>query len=853
MKIIHGSPPSYRDAIANMNITNTRARRALENGFPVAVESHCDDIRNPRVYTVCTPYGERSPMTLMGIDVPRRISNMCPVIQDETLMSRDPSTPSELLGQFFIDPTRVAAYVANRNIEPYDYADKAMNELASLWGRYVDDTHETMERRSTFDCIQRLSTSVFSYDIPTPRIGRDGADDVILTGDLAHLWKWSRMAKMPLQESMKEVFCDAIGAKEGGSFEERLRSSMKRIRDVPLFHVTDVTRQGMDFTQMTRTAVLTMKSIPCMLNDMYLRQANKAMSVVYPVNEIPIVPQSIFHAVGDDYRDGCVDGQVAQLHRLVEGNYRDLNNVLKMVRESKQRLAGSVSYHRHLLCARCGQDTTSLFTICEEVTETLSHKDDGSGCSCDGLVQNAGKFVTIQTKGNRRTFSLDCCRQVRRVCKGMPQYDKGDDRIGLFTEDQAKQIFERPCVIADCLQPMMRPDIGNQRGKYDNLSATVYVLVPFDRRATLEYLETEEGVAMPQADLLTIHNTVECVVPLLTTTEGLTEYRFEALAFRGKLTISVQAYGTTSIGRIPLFDPEATTKRLCLEMLDEDGRVKLHEYQHQLEYNQKRYMKTQGTMISITNFKRYKAPEKQDVVPIEMRTNWDEYGYTLVGALAANLILSARYGVRWLLSPFQFLFGIVCNTREQEDRAEKRLRKREDQKRKHDSLEPNWQRLQKEMEDELERLKGALETERHQTTQLSDQLNLAQLQLEYYEVVGQQDKRQIEQLTKTNEAILRDFKALKVAKEEQIQELETHVATLTRQLHDAQQQQQQQQRRHRRRTKKIRYCGAEARAGTGTGTGGGAGVGGSRGIGGIGIGNGIVSWVDGWETTVIAV
>ena len=123
---------------------------------------------------------------------------------------------------------------------------------------------------------------------------------------------------------------------------------------------------------------------------------------------------------------------------------------------------------------------------------------------------------------------------------------------------------------------MVLPDIGNQRSKYDNVSSTVYVLVPFDRQATLERLK-EEGVQDPQASLLTLHNVVECIVPIYSSSEGLVEYRCEALAFRGKHTISVQAYGKTAKGDVPLYDPESTTKRLSIEMLGEDGKVRLHQ------------------------------------------------------------------------------------------------------------------------------------------------------------------------------------------------------------------------------------------------------------------------------------
>ena len=768
MKVVHGAPPSYREEMAKMDIRSNRARDHLANGFPVAIDSHSDYSRDARIYTVCTPYCERSLMTLTGTDLPRRTSNMCPVVQDEMLLQREPLTPSELLGQFFLDPTRVTTYVKKRGIESYDYANKALNDIESLPGGYVGNNSDSL---SNFDCMQRTATAVFSYDIATPRIGPGCADAVIITGDLAHVWQWCRLAKLPLQESLEEVFCDAIGAKPKGSFEERLGSSMKRIRDVPLFHVTDVAAQGLDFTQMTRLMVVTMSSIPCILRDAFLKQINTVLSSVYPLKEEPTVPTSIFHDVCEQYRDGCGDDQVATLKNLVKGYYRHFNNVMKIVRESKQRLADSISYHRHLACSTCGQDATGMFSIRQEVNDpTLSH--------CGATIHNAGKFVTIQTKANRRTYSLECSRQVRIMCKGLPQYGKGNNEIGIFTDDQAKRIFERPCVISDRLRPMMLPDIGNQRGKYDNVSSTVYVLVPFDRQATLERLRAD-GVEDPQADLLTLYNVVECIVPIYSSSGGLVEYRFEALAFRGKSTISVQAYGKTPMGEIALFDPEATTKRLSIEMLTDDGKVKLHQYRHQLEYNQKRYFQTQGTMLSITNFKQYKSTSSGDATkPMQERTNWDEYGYTLVGAMAANLPRCAQYAGQPLVPPERLQFGVVSDTREQDEK-----RAREHKKRKRETESQSVREA--EIAGEMERLRCALEEERQRTSRLSSDLTVANAMLELNEMSSQKDKKKIEQLTGMKEAVEQQCSALKTAKDDQIKDLEARLDSCLAELQEA--------------------------------------------------------------------
>ena len=740
MKVVHGAPPSYRDEMDKLNVRKS-VRRDLDRGFSVAIDSRWDDSLNALVFTVVTPYGEKSQMTLTNTDVPRRISNMCPVVQDPTLLTRDPSTPSELLGQFLLDPTRVAEHVRKRGIKPYDYVNKAIHDIESLPGGYVG-AQSSGECLSKFDCMQRTATAVFSYDIATPKFGADGASAAIITGDAAEVWNFFGLAKMPLQDSLLEVFCSAIGVKPDDSLEKRINSPMKRSREVPLFQVTDTKKQGLDFTSITNLVVLTMNSIPCILNDTFLRQINTVLSSVYPLKEEPIVPGSIFHAVSEKHRDGLGQDQVTTLGSMVTHDH--FNNTMRLARESKGRVESCVSYHRHLACLVCGQDLTSNASLLQEVT-------DPKMIHCGVAVHNAGKFVTTQTKATRRSYSLDCVRRVKILGKDWPQFDKGQGRFGILTKDETKCIFERPCVISECLRPMVLPDIGNQRSKYDNVSSTVYVLVPFDRQATLERLK-EEGVQDPQASLLTLHNVVECIVPIYSSSEGLVEYRCEALAFRGKHTISVQAYGKTPMGDVPLYDPESTTKRLSIEMLGEDGKVRLHQYKHQLEYNRKRYFQTQGTMLSITNFKQYKIPAPEGVKPIKERTNWDKYGYTLVGALAANFT-RAHYAGRPLLPPERLQFGVVSDTREQKARSDKR-------------------KLDAETKEEIVRLRQALEKERERTSELSMELRMADLRFELNDMCNQEERRRIEELEKMNEKILEDYSALENAKNEQIRNLE---------------------------------------------------------------------------------
>ena len=260
MKVVRGAPPCYRDEMDKLNVRKS-VRRDLDRGFSVAIDSRWDDSLNAVVFTVVTPYGEKSQMILTNTDVPRRISNMCPVVQDPTLITRDPSTPSELLGQFFLDPTQVSEHVRKRGVKPYDYVNKAIHDIESLPGSYVG-AQSSAECLSKFDCMQRTATAVFSYDIATPRFGTDGASAAIITGDAAEVWNFFGLAKMPLQDSLLEVFCSAIGVKPDDSLEKRINSPMKRTREIPLFQVTDTKKQGLDFTSITSLAVLTMNSIP---------------------------------------------------------------------------------------------------------------------------------------------------------------------------------------------------------------------------------------------------------------------------------------------------------------------------------------------------------------------------------------------------------------------------------------------------------------------------------------------------------------------------------------------------------------------------------------------------------------
>ena len=214
-------------------------------------------------------------------------------------------------------------------------------------------------------------------------------------------------------------------------------------------------------------------------------------------------------------------------------------------------------------------------------------------------------------------------------------------------------------------------------------------------------------------------------------------------------------------------------------MLGDDGKVKLHQYRHQLENNQKRYFQTQGTMLSITNFKQYKSTSSGDATkPMQERTNWDKYGYTLVGAMAANWIRCAHYAGRPLLSPERLQFGVVSDTREQDEK-----RTREHKKRKRETESQSVREA--EIEEEMDRLRGALEEERQRTSKLSSDLTVASAMLELNEISSQKDKKKIEQLTEMKEVAEQQCSVLKTAKDEQIKDLEARLDSCLAELEEA--------------------------------------------------------------------
>lgn len=275
--------------------------------------------------------------------------------------------------------------------------------------------------------------------------------------------------------------------------------------------------------------------------------------------------------------------------------------------------------------------------------------------------------------------------------------------------------------------------------------------------------------------MLKVYNVVECIVPIYSSTEGLIEYCFEAVAFRGKQTLSVQAYGTTPVGCIPLFDPSTTTKRLSTEILQENGQAKFHGYEHTLDYKSKRSLKTQGTMFSTTNFKQYKKGEEEVVVPKGGLDNWSKFGYTL-GVMVANLVRCAKYGDDLLMPPLHLQFKVITDTKEKTRKTRQHSQK--GKRRREDSRTEGVN----EMKDELNKLQSALEEEKQCMGELSDKLNLAQINLEYHKLIEADFKQEIERRSSEKEKAILQYNNLNTAKDEEIGKLESCITSLTMQL-----------------------------------------------------------------------
>lgn len=84
--------------------------------------------------------------------------------------------------------------------------------------------------------------------------------------------------------------------------------------------------------------------------------------------------------------------------------------------------------------------------------------------------------------------------------------------------------------------------------------------------------------------------------------------------------------------------------------------------------------------------------------------------------------------------------------------------------------------------EELNELQGTLQEERNRTTDLASELNTAKIMLEYHQLMESDYKCQLESLTKSNEAMVRDYDALKAARDEEVRELESRIVSLTTQL-----------------------------------------------------------------------
>ena len=144
--------------------------------------------------------------------------------------------------------------------------------------------------------------------------------------------------------------------------------------------------------------------------------------------------------------------------------------------------------------------------------------------------------------------------------------------------------------------------------------------------------------------------------------------------------------------------------------------------------------------------------------------------------MAVNLVRCARYGDRYLMSPKHLEFDVISDTKEKTRKSRELCRKGQKRSAETDGEHEN------DLTEVLGELQSVLQEEKKRTSELSNELNTANLTLEYYQLKEVENERQLERLTKTNEGIVRDYDALKAATDEKVRELESRIVSLTTQL-----------------------------------------------------------------------
>ena len=194
-------------------------------------------------------------------------------------------------------------------------------------------------------------------------------------------------------------------------------------------------------------------------------------------------------------------------------------------------------------------------------------------------------------------------------------------------------------------------------------------------------------------------------------------------------------------------------------------------------------------MFSTTNFKRYNRGEEQVEVPKGGMDNWARFGYTLVGVMAVNLVRCAKYASRYLMAPEHLQFKVISDTRE------KTRKSREHSRKGLKRTAETCTKRESELMEELNGLQSTLQLEQNRTADLASELNTAKIMLEYHQLMESDYKCQLESLTKSKEAMVRDYYALKAARDEEVRELESRIVSLTTQL---------EKKRERKRSKRLK-------------------------------------------------
>lgn len=196
--------------------------------------------------------------------------------------------------------------------------------------------------------------------------------------------------------------------------------------------------------------------------------------------------------------------------------------------------------------------------------------------------------------------------------------------------------------------------------------------------------------------------------------------------------------------------------------------------------------------------------------------NWARFGYTLVGVMAVNLVRCAKYAGRYLMAPEHLQFEVISDTREKTRKSREHSRKGIKRTAETCTTREN------ELMEELNELQGTLQEERNRTTDLASELNTAKIMLEYHQLMESDYKCQLESLTKSNEAMVRDYDALKAARDEEVRELESRIVSLTTQL---------EKKRERKKSKRPKPLPEQVSCQTGS----------------------EITWVQDWGASIIAV